>query len=131
MSTYSKIDLIYSLKEEKDFYQFLKNIDIKLINIDLVKDLLNNNIMEISVDDPFFKALKKLDSNEDNIKQTLEFLSEKNLVKIQDKYLSFIEDDIKELKGKNSWADTITTVMGEIAGRYELEMDKEIRQIYL
>jgi hypothetical protein len=59
-----------------------------------------------------------------------ETIIERKLVQIQDKYIDCMIEELKQMKGKNSWTITISKVMKETANFYELEMEDEIREAY-
>lgn len=104
----------------------------ELITIDLIKDMIEKKEIKLESKDPFFLLIKEFlgENKLINLEECYEYLTEKIRIAIQDKYLDQIILEIKNMKGSGIWADTITKVMTETAGMFEMEMEDEIDEIY-
>lgn len=133
-------DMDFKMNEIIEY--FLKNPDD--LSKGTIEDLIDKDLIKLEASDKFYQALKKKskeflpkkgffslnNSDKPYFVKCFEYLQERIIVKIQDKYLDFLIEEIQEMKGKNSWAGNITKVMAETAGYYELEMEEEIRKVY-
>jgi hypothetical protein len=138
----SELEVVFKLNNicSLNPYVILKEVNPKLITVNLIKNLLKTGVIKLHHSDKFYIALSKRvkELNYPNgfndplepIQESLEYLQDQLRIKVQDKYLTYLESDIKEMKGRSTWADTISKVMSEIAGMYELDMEKEINKIY-
>jgi hypothetical protein len=121
-------------------YMILKAVNQKLVTVNLIKNLLKTGAIKLHHSDKFYIALSKRvkELNYPNrygeplepIQESLEYLQDQLRIKVQDKYLTYLEKEIKEMKGRSTWADTISKVMSEVAGMYELDMEKDLNKIY-